>query len=297
MSNYVKVSIVIPTYEQPDFFNRLLESIYNQTEENFEIIVTDDSRSDSIRNICDSKSQDPRLHYFHNDVAKGSPDNWNAGILRARGEYIKIMHHDDWFTDKNSLKHFIALLDKNPSCDFGFSASLNVSLSFAKVHKLNAQFERMMRCNPNILYTGNHVGAPSATIYRRNDILFDKNLKWLVDLEFYIRCLRINKNFAFTTEPLISIGQHEQQITQSCINNNSIEINEHLYVFDKLALKHDRPARKKLANVLAISEATSYQMRKHNLSWLFIFYVKVHAFTYRLKRLRKLLKKTSPIQN
>ena len=261
-----KVSICIPAYKQAVYMRRLLDSISMQNYLDYEIIISDDSPDYTVYDVL-SDYHNLKIIYQKNNISLGSPENWNESIRLSSGEYIKIMHHDDWFANEDSLYKFVKMLDENPDSDFAFSGSLNVSSEQSRVHFMTESKAVEIRNSPDCLFTGNFIGAPSATIYRRKDTKFDENLKWLVDLEFYIRLLRENNNFIFTTEPLVSIGISETQVTNDCINNRTLENFEYTYVYDKLNLSMHQSLKKYLLKLLIVNSADILLFRKNNFSF------------------------------
>jgi len=69
--------------------------VLSQTCNDLEIIVSDDSPDDRLRNLAMSFS-DPRLRYRHNQPALGVACNHWACFRESRGEFISILNHDDW---------------------------------------------------------------------------------------------------------------------------------------------------------------------------------------------------------
>ncbi len=230
----IKVSVTIPTYNNLESFKRTLNSVLSQTFCNFEIIITDDSDNDDIK-IYAALLNDERIKYFKNPQKLGAPKNWNEGIKKAQGEYIKILHHDDWFADENSLQKFIELMDKNPQCDFGYAKSVNFDIETKKIKTRRAEkYVSIIEKNPFELYMCNRIGSPSVVIFKnKNNLLFDENLKWLVDIDFYIKVLTKNNKIAFLNEVLINVGISQAQITNFCQNNKNVEIYELFYLFNK----------------------------------------------------------------
>jgi glycosyltransferase involved in cell wall biosynthesis len=233
-----KVSICIPAYKQIEFLKRTLASVSEQEFSDYELIITDDSPDDAVEKLLNSLDLKEKLRYYKNVPALGSPGNWNFAMSKASGEYIKILHHDDLFTSPQSLGKFVKLLDDNKNADFAFSGT-QVELLELKMDKIHScsdkQFSRLSK-HPDVLYFSNYIGAPSATIIRnskRTD--FDVNLKWLVDVDWYIQFILKSHAIAFTKEPLIcTIHGGEGQITQSVISDKDIQIKEHIYLFEKL---------------------------------------------------------------
>jgi len=233
----MKVSICIPTYKHPDFLKRCLDSVLQQDFTNYEIIITDDSPDDSISRLAETYN-DERIHYYKNDRTLGSPRNWNKAISKAKGEYIKILHHDDWLAEPYSLRKYVELLNNNPDADIAFSASCDIDeKGEKKSHIANETSLKKIEKDPPAIYLGNAIGAPSVCIFRNNKgYEFDPNLVWLVDIEFYIRLITAKRIFSYNPEILVNIGISEFQITQQCLAELKLRISEKLYLYHKLGL-------------------------------------------------------------
>ena len=108
------VSICIPTYKQITYLKKCIESVLKQDFEDYELIITDDSPDDSIKNFLKDSLKNKAYFYKRNNPALGSPENWNSALRLAKGKYIKLMHHDDFFTQANSLRLMVEKLDFKP---------------------------------------------------------------------------------------------------------------------------------------------------------------------------------------
>jgi len=163
-----RVSICIPAYNQPSNLHRALESVFLQTFKDFEVVITDDSPDNSVSIVAAEFGQHANLRYYKNKNRKGSPENWNEAVRLASGELIKILHHDDWFSDENSLAEFVNILEQNPKADFAFCPSLGFGGDgkLRYVHTTTDAQIKMLRAGPRILFQGNFIGSPSETIYR-----------------------------------------------------------------------------------------------------------------------------------
>jgi len=234
------ISICIPSFKRVDQLNRLLLSISSQTSKDFEVIITDDSPDDSVKQLCESYYEKIPLRYYKNSPALGTPENWNEGLRKATGQWIKIMHDDDWFLHKDSLSKFAsATLDAKGKLVFsGFkNIKENENENDGEEVRLSSIRKYLLKDNPVSILSKNCIGPPSVTLFERLPLMeFDKNLKWLVDMEFYIRQLK-EKSIFYINEPLIGIGLSNSQVTASSSLNPNVEIPEHLYLLEKLGIK------------------------------------------------------------
>jgi glycosyltransferase involved in cell wall biosynthesis len=233
----MKVSICIPTYNQTKCLRKTLDSISIQDFKDYEIIITDDSIDDSVEKILMKYDFGDRLKYFKNRSTLGSPSNWNKSLQLASGEYIKIMHHDDWFSKTDSLRKFVCILDESPRSDFAFCTSLSSKSTDTTIDRQPKPVPKKLVWRSRDLGRGllinNIIGAPSSTIFRKNKLFFDLNTKWLVDVDFYMQALRSNDNFIYIDEPLVIINETPgSRVTDSC-RTADVEFKEWLYVYNK----------------------------------------------------------------
>ena len=237
MDTTPKVSICIPAYKQTHQLKKTLDSILIQKFLDYELIISDDSPDDRVEKLVHEYNFGTRLIYWRNCPAKGSPENWNEALRKAKGEYIKLIHHDDWFTCSESLGLFIGLLEKHPEADFAFCAAYSwfEENTRKELYSPGATRIEPIRTNPLLLLSANVIGAPSALIIRKKAMqLYDPALVWLVDIENYIRMIAINNQFAYTTEPLMTnLADEAERMTGKCLNNPAVEIREHFYVYQK----------------------------------------------------------------
>jgi glycosyltransferase involved in cell wall biosynthesis len=230
------ISICIPAYKRTDFLKRLLESIRIQSFRDFEVVITDDSPDSSVEQLTDSYLSTFNIKYFKNSQNLGTPANWNEGIRSASGKWIKIMHDDDWFSNKHSLERFAKEAQVH-SGNFIFSAYTNYYLDENRTETVTADNFRLKQLKKNsaVLFASNVIGPPSVGMHRNDGKHFyDKETKWLVDIDFYMRRLADEK-FSFISESLVNVGLSAEQVTQSCFRNAAVEIPEHFHVLKKLS--------------------------------------------------------------
>lgn len=107
------VSVVIPTYKHRDFILGTLSSVLQQTFTDYEIIIVNDGSPDDTRAVIFPHIESGRVEYIEQSN-QGQSRARNAGLARARGQYIAFLDDDDlWPADK--LASQVAFLDRNPS--------------------------------------------------------------------------------------------------------------------------------------------------------------------------------------
>lgn len=232
-----KVSICIPTYNNLSAFKRCIKSVLEQTYTDYEIVISDDSTNNEIGDYLKTIQNSDKIIYKKNEIPLGSPENWNEAIRNANGELIKIIHHDDWFPNENCLEKFVKAYIKFPKSKLIFSQSyIEIEGQKTRIHSINENDTKTLINIPSIILTKNLIGAPTATIFRKNSqFLFDNKLKWLVDIDFYFKMIR-NETFTYIPEPLVTTYAAKGRVTDECLNNKNIEVKEFFHVFES-ALK------------------------------------------------------------
>jgi glycosyltransferase involved in cell wall biosynthesis len=242
MNSKPYISICIPAYQRVDFLKRLLDSIAAQTFSDFEVIITDDSRSNIIEEFIKGSNYLFALNYIYNHPAKGTPLNWLEGIKHANGEWIKIMHDDDWFANPGSLKEYADNASDGVDCVFsGYQAYFEETKKIIDKTILQRVFKKINN-HPFYLFASNKIGPPSVLMFRKNmNELYDPEFKWLVDLEGYIRMMK-KYNCIYIDKPLITMSYNDTQVTNDCFGNPDVEIKESLQYFKKFgSITFSRP--------------------------------------------------------
>ncbi len=94
--NKCKISVLVPLYNTPEIFlKEMLDSVINQTYENWELVLVDAS-DDSVKNeLIIKRYEDTRIKYIELDENKGIVENTNIAFLNATGAYVGLLDHDD----------------------------------------------------------------------------------------------------------------------------------------------------------------------------------------------------------
>lgn len=120
------ISIIVPNYNHYTYLEKRLESIFNQTFKDFEVILLDDASTDNSLEILNKYAAHPKVsHFIKNKKNSGSPfKQWEKGIKLAKGDYIWIAESDD-YCELNLLE--ILLSKIKPTTALAYSASINVN--------------------------------------------------------------------------------------------------------------------------------------------------------------------------
>jgi len=106
------ISVAIATYNGAKFLREQLDSIYNQTYKNIEVIACDDCSTDKTVEILDEYKNKHGLKYFVNKKNLGFVKNFEKAITLCTGDYIALCDQDDiWKEEK--LEYLLARIGKN----------------------------------------------------------------------------------------------------------------------------------------------------------------------------------------
>jgi len=184
----MKLSVCIPTYEMRSkgikFLEQAFLSLEMQIFKDFEIIISDHSKDDNIKNFCELAAQKSsmNINYFRNVKQRGSSSaNINNAIKCATGEVIKVLFQDDYLCDIDCL-NLIYERFKNPDVNWVVNGTVH---TLDSIHFFNPMVPKYH----DEIYLGNNtISSPSVLAIRNKDVLkFDESLSWLMDVDYYKR--------------------------------------------------------------------------------------------------------------
>jgi glycosyltransferase involved in cell wall biosynthesis len=201
-----KISIVIPVYNMVNayyFLRRNLVSIAKQTFRNFEIIISDDTDTENLKETLMGILAEVQLGclYVKNPRAPGMANNTNNAIDNAQGKLVKILFQDDYFYDQDSLAKIVEHF--TPTTRWlvtGCTHSLDGVTTFNDHHPYYSESE-------------NTIGSPSVITFPRDvPIRFDPNFYWVLDLDFYKQLYRKygKPKIYDQVNVVIGVGMHQE---------------------------------------------------------------------------------------
>lgn len=129
MDNNPSVSVVVTTYNREpggfhfkkQFLRKALASVYDQTFQDWELIIVDDHSSDNTEKYCRKLLRsDKRINYIRLDTNSGAHSHpKNVGSLAARSGLIAYLDDDNWW-EKDHLQALKKALDETPNASFAY---------------------------------------------------------------------------------------------------------------------------------------------------------------------------------
>jgi glycosyltransferase involved in cell wall biosynthesis len=230
------ISICIPAYKKPEYVIRAIQSILKQSYKKVEIIISDDSPNEDIKIAIQPYISDIDIKYYHNQPALKSPMNWNNALDKATGDYVMLLHQDDWLHDDHALEIYLHSFLSHPAVGFVFCRNTaiqpdGVELNLQAIKSLLGNMDQ----KPHHILRANVIGPPSNVMLKRSiPIRYDENYIWLVDVDYYVQLLEAGHSYVYLDQHLVSIGLHEDQTTVFCRNNEDVIVKENIHFAHKL---------------------------------------------------------------
>ena len=122
-----RVSVVIPNYNHAPYLKERIDSVLNQTFQDFELILLDDCSTDNSRDIINSYAKNPHVSHIslNEENTRNTFVQWERGVQLACGEYIWIAESDD-VAEPTFLATLVGQLEQNPLAVVAYSHSLMI---------------------------------------------------------------------------------------------------------------------------------------------------------------------------
>jgi glycosyltransferase involved in cell wall biosynthesis len=239
------ISVIIPVFNQSPFLDESLNSVLEQTLQNWECIIIDDFSTDDSEIIAKKWCQkDTRFSYFKN-AEKGVSNARNFGISKANGIYILPLDADDkiapTFLEKVHLKFM-----SNPNLSLVYSDVTFFGIKTNNYKLPKYSYKKLLTQNCFVI----------SSVFKKSDWKkvdgYDKKLESFEDWDFWIRVLDENSTVSKIEEKLFFYRKHQKG---SLSNKFATDVKFYLNLYDYIYIKNKMIYNKYFGNpILAFHE-------------------------------------------
>jgi len=225
-----KVSVCIPTYNRVDHVVKAIESVLEQTYENYELLIVDNCSTDATEEVVSRYLSDSRVKFHKNSTNIGMVGNWNKCLMLAKGDYIKYVFSDD-VIHPTCLQKMVDAMESYPEVNLVAvrhdRATSNKALKlFDRLFQLRVGKWNGEKLIQRLLLTHNVIGSCSAVMMRSNKLsdigVFEPIV--MLDWDMYMRFAMMG-SFYQIDECLYCIGMENDSLSDS-ISNSSLRWKE-----------------------------------------------------------------------
>lgn len=210
-----KVSVIISCYNGEKFIGEAIESVINQTYENWELIIVDDGSTDDSKNIVKSYLADDRVNYLEHSKNRGIAAARNTAIAAAKGRSIAFLDQDDVWLPKKLGKQ-IEVLENDEKREIGIVYSdaylVDSNLNIIGYNRANNYSDGSKKVIVKKMFK--HKGINTCTILIRKECfdtlgLLDEDLFGTDDYDFLLRAAG-SYGLEYLNEPLAKKRVHNR---------------------------------------------------------------------------------------
>ena len=225
-----EVSVCVPTYNGDAYLSQCLNSVLMQTAQNWELIIVDDSSTDTTWEIAQTFAErDPRIRIERNVKRLGLVNNWNRCVDLARGAWVKFVFQDD-LIDPRCLETMVAAGNRGAAivaCRREFVFEDGTPEKKRRYYSEHPSIESLFGTSTDIsgdaickaaldMLGINFIGEPTSVLLRRDVFerygLFNPRLIMICDSEYWIR-VASQTGLVYVPEKLASFRVHGDSTT------------------------------------------------------------------------------------
>ena len=202
----IKISIVVPSFNQGNFLEETLLSIISQEYPNVEIIVMDGGSTDNSVEVI--KKYEKHITYWRSHKDNGQSDAINSGIRNATGEYVTWLNSDDVLLP-GALLNIAKTIEKYPNVNWflGNVLWMNKTGDIVRVGRVEKE---CWFWNKRYLFSN---GGPTA-IMKRDYLLqigaLREDFHYMMDTELWYRYVSLGNKFVRINSYCWGLRLHEQ---------------------------------------------------------------------------------------
>lgn len=190
----MKFSIVVANYNNGKYLPKLIETVLQQTYQDWELIVVDDCSTDDSRAVLKGFEQHPQIKIHHHEVNQGASGAFKTATLKASGEIVGMLGADDGLPP-NALAEVVAAYQANPEVASIYTLAYDCKfddLSVVEVYKGSRGASK----NSTIMYDNPLLNYNFQTFKKEAYLQtegFDTSLRVAIDQDIFLRLEEVGK--------------------------------------------------------------------------------------------------------
>jgi len=290
------VSVIMSVYNDGKFLRDAIESILNQSYENFEFIIVNDGSIDNSLNIINEYAKKDNRIVVIEQQNKGLTKSLNIALKKSNGDFIARMDADD-ISCKNRLKEQVKFLVENKEFALVGTNIIKIDQNGNFIEKNKTKYSdseiRKTFCTRNCIAHG------SVMLNRKllgNILYYDENFKYSQDYRLWTKIARRYK-IANLKESLYKLRVHNKSISKQKIEEQSIYAGVVAYEFEnnetvynlKDEVNNNTDLRKKIGLILLMNFESKIAIKYFTKSDLY-YWVALFASLVDIKKLKNVIK-------
>ncbi len=203
-----KVSVIIPAYNAEKYIKDSIDSVLNQTFQDFEIIIVNDCSTDNTEKVIfenyKKEIETGKIRYFKNEKNCCRTFTANKGAEEAKGEYLFFLDADDIWK-KNHIELLLKEIEK-PDVDIVYALPRIFIDEKGKIKRIS---KRKIEKDIDKIIFSSRIGFPSATAFKKKSfIYYDSECKYRGDIELLIRARLNGQKIKIVDTNTVMIREH-----------------------------------------------------------------------------------------
>lgn len=227
----MKISVIVPVYNEEKYISTTLDSIINQNFDDYEVIVVDDGSSDDTLKIVETKLSNSSIsHKIIHQENSGVSMARNRGIEESTGEYIVFVDGDDYILTNHLSELY------NPEYDFSLIQMVkkeNDKLSDVHIYEIDEiSCDDFIKQELEMTIPFNFVQLSfKSDIIKNHNLRYRQDINYGEDTDFALRALFYGNKIKISNEITYYYLQHQE----SLINTSKLKRFDYISVLENLA--------------------------------------------------------------
>lgn len=245
------INIVIPTHNGAKTIGRTIQSVLNQTFDDWSLYIIDNASEDNTREIV-TAFNDSRIQLIKNPSNIGFEGNWNKALKYSTSKYFKLLPDDDLLHSEALARAIQVLEDKN---DVVLVGSRRLIIDENDRGQLVRGYGKLVGKKVSkkdfikalVHYASNPIGEPGSTVVRSSAIgksfKFNMSIPLFIDVDFYLHVLEsghlyymndVLYKFRVWSRSYSVANEKKQKEDYTAFYDKTFTENEFLHSYDRL---------------------------------------------------------------